>query len=120
MREKGESMSVRWVNDRDLENQIISNQWTAILFLYPPGWQIQSAAMVEVVEHVANVMDDECVWVKINALEHPLTSKMFGVSAVPAIVLMLLGRERHRIIGAANSTQVLRRLRKVMKAFREE
>ena len=76
--------------------------------------------MVEVVDHVANVMGDECVWVKINALEHPLTKKMFGVSAVPAIVLMLLGKERHRIVGAANSNTVLRRLRKAMKEFREE
>jgi len=67
-----------------------------------------------VLEELAGEMAGRLLVAKLNVDENPATTARFGVSSIPTLLLLKVGREIDRIVGAQPKPEIARRVERAI------
>lgn len=69
-----------------------------------------------IIDELAQEMDGQVRFVKINVDENPVMSDRFKIRSIPCLLLFRGGREVDRMVGVQSKAEIKRRLQKVATA----
>jgi len=89
---------VREVNEKDFDAAVQGAKVTLADFWAP--WCGPCRMVAPHVEAVAEKMDGEAAFIKINVDENPALAQKYGVMSIPTLVVFKDGAEAARMVGA--------------------
>ena len=108
------SDKVRDVNEKDFDVTIQGEKVTLADFWAP--WCGPCRMVAPHVEAVAQKMDGEADFIKINIDDHPSLAQKYGVLSIPTLILFKNGEEAARLVGARGRQDIETAVRSCMEA----
>ena len=105
---------VREVNENDFNVSIQGERVTLADFWAP--WCGPCRMVAPHVEAVAQKMDGEADFIKINIDDHPFLAQKYGVMSIPTLILFKNGEETARMVGAKGRQDIEKAVRNCMEA----
>lgn len=103
------SEKVRDVNEEDFQSAVQGAKVTLADFWAP--WCGPCRMVAPHVEAVAEKMDGEAGFIKINVDENPSLAKKYGVLSIPTLIVFKDGEEATRMVGAKGRQDIEQALR---------
>jgi thioredoxin 1 len=100
---------IREINDDDFEQVVLQSDRPVLVDFWAP-WCGPCRALAPTLAEVAADWADRARVVKLNVDVSPSSAERFSVRAIPTLILFKGGREVGRLLGAANRTEIARRL----------
>jgi thioredoxin len=101
------------VTDATFAADVERSPLPVLVDLWAP-WCGPCRTVAPVLEELAGEMAGRLRVAKLNVDENPATAARFGVSSIPTLLLLKVGREIDRIVGAQPKPEIARRVERAI------
>jgi thioredoxin 1 len=98
------------VTGKNFKSVVLKNKSTPVLVDFWAEWCGPCHAVAPVIEKLANEMDGDAVFAKLNIDEQPALSNKYGVRSIPTMIIYKDGKEVDRLVGAMPEHMIRRRV----------
>lgn len=101
------------VDDGSFDSQVLQSDKPVLVDFWAP-WCGPCKAIGPVVEKLAEIYGEQCLFAKCNVDDNPVTPGKYGIKAIPTLMFFKKGKMADRITGAVSQTQIENAIKKIL------
>jgi len=106
---------VKEISDNIFDKEVIDEKGRAVFVDFWAPWCGPCRMIAPIVEELADEMNDEIKFTKMNVDDSPVVASRYGISSIPSLYLFQKGEPIAKIVGAMGKADLKSRLEDALK-----